>query len=190
MNANRNAILVYEGITSPEALLSLLCIKGKFSSTSLTYDILDVKKWIWTVATRELISLVRSKQKYTFIKSFDSIDAPLSYDYKRTIIDKLEEKSENDEHNISARTKLRKVAENMESLKVDIRYKTIFYGLSAGLDKKSIMTSFKNAILSKNDGIGFENDSRYSANYDLIKNRGHKYLREHICYRQMVSLMI
>lgn len=190
MNFKTNSVLVYEGITSPEALLSHLFERGKFSPKYLTSDIVDIDKWVWTMATRELISLVRSKQKAAFVKSFKSYDVPASTDDQRTLLDKLGDKIEEEkkEVRISAKIKIQAIADAMEELPMDERFKAIFYGMVAGQDKKTIMQAFKNVVLSIGDG--YDDDGKYSDNYDMVLHRGKKYLREHIPYRQMVYEMI
>ncbi len=191
VRSRNNTILVYEGITTPEALLSHLFVRGKFSPGNLTTDIVDIDKWVWTIATRELISLVRSKKKKSFVKSFQSYDEPVCADDPRTLLDKLGDRLEEEkkEKRPSNKKILCEVAKRMEELNVGRPYKSIFYGMVARQDKKTIMLDFKNAVICEN-GEGYVDDARYSANYDLIKNRGQKYLREHISYYELVSEMM
>lgn len=182
--AGSNAVLVHEGITTKESLLSLLYARGKFSKETLEgQNISNIDKWIWSVASRELISILRSKKRSLFVKSFQSIDSYEDYKASTVLRDIADESTE-----IDPKDKFDAVVKYLKSMKVDYRYEVIFYGLAKGDDKKKILPEFIKA--AEVCGKTLTDESRYAANYDLVYHRWNKTLNTRIPYRQIVSELV
>ncbi len=183
--AGSNAVLVHEGITTKESLLSYLYDRGKFSKETLEgQNITNIDKWIWSVASRELISILRSKKKSLFVKSFQSIDAYEDYKTSTILGDKVNDIAD-DCKEVDSKDKFDEVVKYLKTMKVDCRYEVIFYGLAKGDDKKKILPKFIEA--AENCGKSLLDESRYAANYDLVYHRWNKALNKRIPYRQIVS---
>ena len=183
-----NAVLVHECITTKESLLSYLYDRGKFSKETIEgQNITNIDKWIWSVASRELISLLRSKKKSLFVKSFQSIDSYEDYKASTVLRDKVNDIAD-ESTEIDPKDKFDVVVKYLKSMKVDYRYEVIFYGLAQGDDKKKILPEFIKA--AEVCGKTLTDESRYAANYDLVYHRWNKTLNTRIPYRQIVSELV
>lgn len=186
MKAKSNPVLIHEAITSREALLSHLFLRGKITEEKLSQAcITDIYKWIWVVAKRELISVIRSKQKNAFVRSLDSYDANDNQETSRCCLDRVHEITDKADNEVSAKDKFDAVVRHLKTMSIDKRYEVIFYGLADGNSKKEILPKFIETTIES--GKAFEDESRYSANYDLIYHRWNRTLNMRIPYKRIIS---